>query len=60
MKPQIVRLYERDIDLLLAEELTVNPAFSGWLLGKLGESAIEVLKTFISAADVDVLICVEK
>jgi hypothetical protein len=30
---------ERDIDLLLAEELRVNPAFSAWMLGRCGAPA---------------------
>lgn len=49
----VERKYERDIDLLLAEELAVNPAFGVWLRSKtkfVGQTA-EVADVFVSKAD---------
>ena len=47
------RKYERDIDLLLAEELTVNPAFSAWLKGKtrFADVPAEIADVFVSKSD---------
>ena len=45
---------ERDIDLLLAEELRVNPQFSGWLMGQLAPGlalAHPAAETLVSAFD---------
>ena len=48
----VERKYERDIDLLLAEELTVNPAFGDWLKGRTDISDVEarVIEVFVSKA----------
>lgn len=48
------RKYERDIDLLLAEEFSVHPAFATWVLSKTkfaGQEA-EVVDVLVSRADV--------
>lgn len=48
------RKYERDIDLLLAEEFSVHPAFATWVLSKTkfaGQDA-EVVDVHVSRADV--------
>ena len=48
------RKYERDIDLLLAEEFSVHPAFASWVLSKTkfaGHEA-EVVDVHVSRADV--------
>ena len=49
----VERKYERDIDLLLAEELAVNPAFAAWLQSrtKFAGTSAEVTDVFVSKAD---------
>jgi len=50
----IDRKYERDIDLLLAEEFSVNPAFATWVLSKtkFASQEAEVVDVHVSRADV--------
>ncbi len=50
----VKRKYERDIDLLLAEEFSVHPAFATWVLTKTkfaGQEAA-VVDVHVSRADV--------
>lgn len=49
----VERRYERDIDLLLAEEFSVNPAFASWFvsLTKFAEREAEVVEVHVSKAD---------
>ena len=49
----VERKYERDIDLLLAEEFSVNPAFAGWFvsLTKFAGRTAEVVEVHVSKAD---------
>ena len=48
------RKYERDIDLLLAEEIIVSPPFAAWLQNCTGFAGIDagVLDVFVSRSDV--------
>jgi hypothetical protein len=48
------RKYERDIDLLLAEELVVAPAFATWFLGQTGFAGVvaSVVDVFVSRSDI--------
>jgi hypothetical protein len=47
------RKYERDIDLLLAEELSVNPGFGDWLKSRtrFADEAAAVTEVFVSKSD---------
>lgn len=47
------RKYERDIDLLLAEEAAVSPAFASWLQGRTGFAGLtaSVVDVFVSRSD---------
>lgn len=49
----VERKYERDIDLLLAEEFSVNPAFANWFvsLTKFSGRTSEVVEVHVSKAD---------
>lgn len=49
----VERKYERDIDLLLAEELIVNPAFSAWLKGqtRFADVPAIIADVFVSRSD---------
>lgn len=49
----VERKYERDIDLLLAEEFSVNPAFASWFvsLTKFSGRTSEVVEVHVSKAD---------
>ena len=49
----VERKYERDIDLLLAEEFAVSPAFAAWFLGLTGFAgrAATVVDVFVSKSD---------
>lgn len=50
----VERKYERDIDLLLAEEFSVNPTFAQWFLKETkfaGRSSAAVADVFVSRAD---------
>jgi hypothetical protein len=49
----VERKYERDIDLLLAEELSVNRTFADWVKSKtkFAATAAEVIDVFVSKAD---------
>ncbi len=49
----VERKYERDIDLLLAEEFSVNPAFADWFvsLTKFAGSEAGVVEVHVSKAD---------
>ena len=49
------RKYERDVDLLLAEEFAVSPAFAAWVLGLTGFAGREatVVDVFVSRSDAD-------
>jgi hypothetical protein len=48
------RKYERDIDLLLAEELIVAPTFATWLLNQTGFAGlvVDVVDVFVSRSDI--------
>jgi len=50
----IGRKYERDIDLLLAEEFAVSPEFASWFLGqtRFAGADVGVLYVFVSLSDV--------
>lgn len=49
----VERKYERDIDLLLAEELSVSPAFADWLKAKTTIASVpaSVVDVFVSKAN---------
>jgi len=49
----VERKYERDIDLLLAEEFSVNPSFARWFRSKtkFSHSTAEVESVFVSKSD---------
>jgi hypothetical protein len=50
----VVRKYERDIDLLLAEEFFVSPAFATWFLNKtnsFNDVSAQVVDVFVSRSD---------
>lgn len=49
----VERKYERDLDLLLAEELAVSPAFADWFRSrtKFSKRAAAVVDVFVSRAD---------
>jgi hypothetical protein len=49
----VERKYERDIDLLLAEEFSVNPEFAAWFGCKtgLGDEGARVVDIFVSKSD---------
>jgi hypothetical protein len=49
----VERKYERDIDILLAEEFAVSPAFASWFLSqsKFSDKAGTVVNVFVSKAD---------
>ena len=46
-------MYERDIDLLLAEELVVSPTFADWFITKtcFADRAATVVDVFVSRSD---------
>ena len=51
----VERKYERDIDLLLAEELAVSPEFAKWFLSrtkKFAATPADVVDVFVSRSDV--------
>lgn len=47
------RKYERDIDILLAEEFTVSPAFAAWFLAhtRFSDANAQVLDVYVSRSD---------
>lgn len=49
----VERKYERDIDLVLAEEFSVNPQFAAWMSAKTGlrDSDAQVVDVFVSKSD---------
>lgn len=49
----IERIYERDIDIMLAEEFEVSPAFASWILKQTKFSDVEALvkEVFVSKTD---------
>ncbi len=49
-----IRKYERDIDLLLAEEFVVSPSFAEWFVGrtKFAGTPYEILDVSVSRSDV--------
>lgn len=50
----VQRKYERDIDLLLAEEFSVSPEFAAWFLGRTRELkgvSAQVVDVFVSKSD---------
>ena len=49
----VERKYERDIDILLAEEFAVSPAFAAWFLGFTGFAGCQatVVDVFVSKSD---------
>jgi hypothetical protein len=52
-KLAVERKYERDIDILLAEEFTVSPAFAAWFWRhtRFGETDAKVSDVFVSRSD---------
>jgi hypothetical protein len=51
----VERKYERDIDLLLAEEFSVSPAFANWFLARTAFRGVvaSVADVFVSQSDMD-------
>lgn len=49
----VIRKYERDIDLFLAEEFLVSPSFANWFLRhtKFHDAACSVVDVFVSKSD---------
>jgi hypothetical protein len=51
----VERKYERDVDLLLAEEFSVSPKFANWFLGKTSgfrNADARVLDVYVSRSDI--------